>query len=157
MDCDGSFQSSRLYAEARGQKQAGRRRLACNIVLQFYATMNGRKIPYSELHEAWQKGLEPSDIIVFPGGHEIDFGTISAMQQKAADEIHEILSTAPDLVNDSRRRIPFVEGSQPVCGSQSDDTPANFIPCNLPRGHKGPHVCRVRAIRLGFTPKNPRA
>ena len=54
--------------------------------------MEDRKIPYSELGEAWQKGLKPSDVIVFPDGHEIDFGTINALRLKAANEIKAVMA-----------------------------------------------------------------
>ena len=114
--------------------------------------MEGRKIPYSEAVRLW-KDLKPSDIIVLPDGHEIDVAAIlQAAREKAANEISETLSAHPEdfaITVDEGYPLLLGEGSQPVCGYQlrSFLTSRGRLvhqPCNLPRGHKPPHVCRVK-------------
>lgn len=67
--------------------------------------MERRKIPFGELLEALLQSLKPSDIIVFPDGHEIDCGTlnktINVLYLKMHSEIRAVITegeTAKDLV-----------------------------------------------------------
>jgi len=84
---------------------------------------------------------------------EILPGLIAALPRIRVKQISQMISGRglidPVMTVDEGVALFPGEGSQPACGYQPARAPA-VEPCALPRNHKPPHVCRIRAIRLGF-------